>query len=901
MRVLLVEDSESDALLVLEELKHAGFAPVFSRVQTAEAMQAALAAEKWDIVLCDYRIPSFDVTAALEVLHKTGLELPFLMVSDIIGKETAVVAMKLGVTDYLLLKDRRARLRLAICQALEQSRFHKEHKQTEEALRLFRNLVDQSNDTIEVIDPGTARFLDVNEKGPAELGCTRAEYLALRVFEIDPMVTVDSWPKLAEKIRLTGALSGEGRHRRKDGTTFPIEFNAKWVHLGRDYIVTVVRDISTQKRAEGALLAKQAQLLEALSITRLAYWEYDVLKDEFIFNDQFYSVLRTTAEREGGYTMSSEKYTRRFVHPDDLAVVGQEIQRALTTTDPNYRRELDHRIIYTDGETGHVNVHIRVEKDAQGRTIRTRGAYMDITGRKQAEGALAAERTLLRTLFDLLPDHIYVKDLQGRFITCNDRCARAMGAASAAELIGKTDADYFPPEMEAGYRADELMVLTGTALIDKEEKNLQGGELRTILTNKLPLRDSLGKIIGIVGNGRDITQRLQLEEQLRQSQKMEAIGQLAGGVAHDFNNLLTVIKGHIGLLRAKNQVPPEIADSIQQIDEAADRAANLTRQLLTFSRQQVMQPIVLNLNGVVFNLAKMLRRLLSETIQMEVECLPQPLLIRADEGMVEQVLLNLVVNARDALPKAGTLRITTQPVDLNEPAARAMMHGRAGAFVCLAVSDTGTGIAPEVLPRIFEPFFTTKGIGKGTGIGLATVYAIMQQHGGWINVESVVGRGSTFRAYFPRLATALPTTPAGQDGLPVRGGHEGILLVEDESAVRVVAEAALVNLGYRVFTAPSGLAALQVWEMHRHEIELLLTDLVMPDGITGRDLALRLRASAPQLAVIYMSGYSQEMAGGDFPLEEGTNFLAKPFDLTGLAKLVRASLDRGVTNPPFTR
>ncbi|MSU46027.1 MAG: hypothetical protein EXS42_02585 [Lacunisphaera sp.] len=234
---------------------------------------------------------------------------------------------------------------------------------------------------------------------------------------------------------------------------------------------------------------------------------------------------------------------------------------------------------------------------------------------------------------------------------------------------------------------------------------------------------------------------------------MEAIGQPSGGVAHDLNNLLTVIKGHIGLLRIKGQIPPEAAESLQQIDVAADRAAKLTRQLLTLSRQQVLQPVVLNLNGVVLSLTKMLRRLLSENIEMAVECVSHLLLIRADEGMVEQVLLNLVVNARDALPLTGTLRITTESVDIAEPEARSLVQGRPGAFVCLAVSDTGTGILPEILPRIFEPFFTTKGINKGTGLGLATVYGIMQQHGGWIIVESAVSRGTTFRAYFPGSPT----------------------------------------------------------------------------------------------------------------------------------------------------
>jgi PAS domain S-box-containing protein len=405
----------------------------------------------------------------------------------------------------------------------------------------------------------------------------------------------------------------------------------------------------------------------------------------------------------------------------------------------------------------------------------------------------------------------------------------------------------------------------------------------------------------IVVNSRDITESRRLEEQLRQSQKMEAIGQLSSGVAHDFNNLLTIIKGYIGLLRMKDQISPDMINAVQQIDQAADRASNLTRQLLMFSRQQSMQPNDYNLNGLVSNLTKMLRRLLTENIEMFVECTQHPLMIRADEGMVEQVLLNLVVNARDAMPKGGNLSIATEWVDLDENAARKMMHARPGPFVSLVIRDSGIGISAEVLPRIFEPFFTTKGIGKGTGLGLATVYGIMQQHDGWIAVESVLGRGTTFRAYFPRLASAAMKGVAEKAPMTLPGGHEGILLVEDEAAVRQIAEAGLASLGYRVYSAPSGLAALQVWQSHKQNIELLMTDLIMPDGVTGRELAVRLREEDPHLRIVYMSGYSNEVAGNDFQLREGINYLSKPFDLTSMAKIVRVSLDRGATQAPFGR
>jgi CheY-like chemotaxis protein len=267
------------------------------------------------------------------------------------------------------------------------------------------------------------------------------------------------------------------------------------------------------------------------------------------------------------------------------------------------------------------------------------------------------------------------------------------------------------------------------------------------------------------------------------------------------------------------------------------------------------------------------------------------MMIRADEGMVEQVLLNLAINARDAMADGGRLLISTQPVDFTKTAAGRIPEAREGKFVCLQLTDSGGGISPETLPRIFEPFFTTKEIGKGTGLGLAMVYGIMQQHNGWITVESRLGEGTTFRAYFPRLHTTTLTPFEEKSEMVLPGGHEGILLVEDEAAVRQIAEAALVSLGYRVFSAVNGKAALQVWDAHKQNIELVMTDLIMPEGIGGGELAMLLLAENPEIPVLYMSGYSNDMTTEELRLEEGVNYLSKPFDLTSLAKIVRSSLN----------
>lgn len=522
------------------------------------------------------------------------------------------------------------------------------------------------------------------------------------------------------------------------------------------------------------------------------------------------------------------------------------------------------------------------------------------TQHKQALDALQRTSRMLQTIFDSAPVAILGLDLQGKIVRWNAGAFRMFGWTEG-EVIGRL-CPTVPGENRADYLAMIAQVVRGggqTGLIGQRRR--KDGEMLHTSIVAAALHDTGGETVGVMTIIEDITKQRQAEqalrqseEQLRQSQKMEAIGQLSSGVAHDFNNLLTVIKGHLDLFRLKGQISPKMINSVKQINHAADRASTLTRQLLMFSRQQVMQQADYNLNGLVANLSKMLRRLLSEKIVIEVNYATRPMMIHADEGMVEQVLLNLAINARDAMADGGNLSIATQPVDFTKTAAARISGAREGKFVCLQVTDSGAGISPETLPRIFEPFFTTKEIGKGTGLGLAMVYGIMQQHNGWITVESRLGEGTTFRAYFPRLHTTTFTPFEEKNEMVLPGGHEGILLVEDEAAVRQIAEAALVSLGYRVFPAVNGKAALQVWDTHKQNIELVMTDLIMPEGIGGAELALLLLAENPQIPVVYMSGYSNDATAEDLHLEEGVNYLSKPFDLTSLARIVRSTLNRAV-------
>ena len=395
----------------------------------------------------------------------------------------------------------------------------------------------------------------------------------------------------------------------------------------------------------------------------------------------------------------------------------------------------------------------------------------------------------------------------------------------------------------------------------------------------------------------DTTDRLNLEEQFRQAQKMESIGQLAAGVAHDFNNMLTIIQGHTSAMLSKPDLSPKSFESLQAVFFAAERAAALTGQLLMFSRRNVMQPRAVDVREVVGRMTTMLQRLLGETITLEFD--PPPALppVRGDSGMIEQIIMNLSVNARDAMSRGGRLTISLSLVKIDETYVLTRPDAHAGEFIRLEVTDTGTGMDGATLSRIFEPFFTTKELGKGTGLGLATVYGIVKQHEGWIEVISEIGKGTTFTVYLP--ATGEPVTKPKEDtdlAAFIRGGSETILVVEDEMVLRNMAQVILEECGYRILEAATGKEALDIWNKHNGEINLLLTDMVMPEGMSGTELAEQLLVRKPNLKVIFTSGYTMDEVNPEFLSKNNARFLQKPYTRNSLARMVRTVLDENLKN-----
>jgi two-component system, cell cycle sensor histidine kinase and response regulator CckA len=475
-----------------------------------------------------------------------------------------------------------------------------------------------------------------------------------------------------------------------------------------------------------------------------------------------------------------------------------------------------------------------------------------------------------------------------RFVDVNERLAQATGH-KREDMIGRTPAELFlwekPEVADQWYEA----LVRHQLVRDQEAKICKKPDaLLEVLVSLSPI--AMGGKPHALLLAQDVSERAMLERQLRQAQKMEAIGQLAAGVAHDFNNILTVIQGHAGLMQQNMDSSSPQKRSVEQITSAAARAATLIRQLLMFSRKQVMQFRYLDLNDTLRNAIKMLERLVGEHVQIDFR--PQSPLpaIHADSSMVEQIAMNLAVNARDAMPNGGRLSITTSLETIHRAPTPMDPEHRNGEYLCLTFRDTGTGMDTQVLSRIFEPFFTTKAVGKGTGLGLSTVFGIVRQHQGWLEVESKPNQGTTFRIYFPASLRAAEKTELVVD-TALRSGRETILVAEDEDTLREMVVQVLKIQGYTVLEAASGRQALEVWEQASRPVDLLLTDMVMPGGIMGGDLAERLSSQSPRLKVIYTSGYSPGMAGKDASLLEGRNFLPKPYSIGKLAQFVRECLD----------
>jgi PAS domain S-box-containing protein len=776
--------------------------------------------------------------------------------------------------------------------------------------RKFSKAFQASPDILVISEAATGRLLEVNDSFTRVTGYTRQEVLGRSALDLE------LWNDPADRERALAALHSEGRlrdmeirYRMRGGELRVGLVSAELIQLaGRECALYVIRDITERQRVEEALrsiaqgtAAVAARDFFASLVKHLA----SALQVRYAFvtecTDHSRTRLRTLAFWKGDALAPNVEYpvaggpcasvvlgeTTR--HPRDLCALFPEDAALRKLNAESYVG------IPLLDSSGQVIGHLAVMHDQPMTSHPVNMQILQIFAaragveleRERALRAVQASEERYRDLFENANDIIYTRDLQGRFTSLNKRGEEITGY-NRQEILQMSVLDLIPPEEHA--RARELMLrpaAEGSAAYEFEIAARDGRRVWLDISTRRIVQD--GEPVGVQGIARDVTDRKALEGQLRQAQKMEAIGLLAGGIAHDFNNLLMVISGYADLML--DRLPPKhvARRHAEQICKASQRAAGLTRQLLAFSRKQVLQPRVLDLNDVVLELGKMLPRVIREDIELTI--LPAANLGRvlADPGQIEQVIMNLVVNARDAMPHGGKLTIETGNVtfERDDPPHHPQMA--AGDYVLLAVSDTGIGMDAATLRRIFEPFFTTKEQGKGTGLGLAMVYGIVKQSGGFIWAYSEPGEGATFKVYLPRVAAE---SIAEQAASPVlTGGTETILLVEDEEAVRALADEFLQAAGYTVLQAAGPAEALDLCVRHEGPIHLLLTDVVMP-GMRGPELAERILALHPGTRVLFFSGYTDEAVVHHGILNRGVAFVEKPLLRSALVQRVRETLDR---------
>ena len=646
--------------------------------------------------------------------------------------------------------------------------------------------------------------------------------------------------------------------------------------------IKLARILKQNEQAEKALQRKNNMLARTENIAHIGSWEWDIATDTVTWSDELFRIFqRDPAEGAPSFTDHPE-----FYHPDDMRQLEVAVEAAVRSGTPY---ELELRLIRKDGETRFCFARGYAEMGPEGSAVRLFGSLQDVTERKQMELILKEKTSFLNILLESIPVPIFYKDTEGRYIGFNNAFHKFFGK-DQKYLVGKTVFDIAPRELAEVYHAKDLELLQnpGVQIYETEMKDIQG-HLHNVVYHKATFTDASGKVSGLIGAIMNITDRKILEDQLRQSQKMESVGRLAGGVAHDFNNMLMIIIGNTEIAMEETDPSTPVYANLKEIIAGAQRSAELTRQLLAFARKQTISPKVLHLNQLIYDMIRMLQRLIGEDIDLVWKPSSNLWPVRMDPSQIDQILVNLAVNARDAIHGVGNLTIETENIVFDESYCMTHAGFIPGEFVLLAVSDTGCGMEKESMEHLFEPFYTTKEMGKGTGLGLATIYGIVKQNDGFINVYSEPGKGTAFKIYLPRTQVADAVEPREVSQKPANG-TETVLLVEDEPSILKLGKAVLDRYGYTVLSARTPEDALALAEQHPEPIHLLITDIVMPQ-MNGRELMKKITVSRPEIKTLYMSGYTADVIEHHGVLEKGIHFLQKPFSVKTIAAKVREVLD----------
>ena len=695
--------------------------------------------------------------------------------------------------------------------------------------------------------------------------------------------------------RIDQALSGtsqsfEERVDYPDGTRRDIEI-VFVPHIGSDQrvdgVFVMAQDVTERKQRERERHDRETLLTHAVELASLGHWIWDEVEDRYVTCSEQMAHIH-------GFASVEENIALAGTRASDHQLVHREDRARYEAADADYLRkksrfEVEYRIVRRDGEVRHLREVSEPVCDAAGTLIRTIGTTQDITAHKAAEDALRTRELEFRIVMDNSPAAVFLKDMEGRFLQVNQRFEEWYGRA-AAEVLGKTSYDVFPKEYADPFAAQDREVLESMRVVERElQVPFADGSVRDVRSTKFPVLDTGGMCRGVATFNTDITDHKRTAEQLHQAQKMEAVGQLTGGVAHDFNNLLAVILGNAELADIEFGDDGPLSEYMATVGQAAGRGAELTQRLLAFSRQQALRPKEVDVAALAAGMTSLLRRTLGETITVETRASADIWTVEVDRGQLENALLNLAINARDAMPSGGHLTIEARNTRIDQRMTETDPGLTPGNYVVLAVGDTGEGMPAAVVARAFDPFFTTKDVGKGSGLGLSMVYGFVKQSGGHVEIESAAGHGTTVRIYLPKSEGGRPANEKDAPSKnPPRGRGETVLVVEDDASVRRLVVNILGELGYRTIDAEDGAGALAILE-HSPKIDLLFSDMVLPGGMTGLEIAEQAKRSRPGIKILFMTGYTESRAElADMDVE----LIGKPFRRTAVAEKVRAALDR---------
>jgi len=748
-----------------------------------------------------------------------------------------------------------------------------------EAELRHHTLFEQSPDGILILDTD-GRILEFNEAAHRELGYSREEFAGLRISDIDPFETPEEIRARIRDVIDRGKAQFEVRHMAKNGEIRDVQVITQTIVLsGRNVFHTIWRDITKRKQSETALRESEERY------RALAEAAQDII---FIIDrdDRIQYINRFGAMLLGQLPENITGKPRKEIFSPDLSEQQKyNLQEVFTSGHPRY---VESKALFSGREIW-LSTSLTPIRNQEGSVYAVLGISRNITEHRRADEELKVSRRFLETIIETEPECVKLIGRDGHLLMMNRSGLNMIEADTFEQVKEQPIFPLISPKYLKAFKKltdDVFQGKTGDMVF--QMTTLKGRNL-WLDSRAVPLRNDRNEIIAMLAITRDITERRKLEEQLRQAQKMEAVGTFAGGIAHDFNNILTAIIGYASILQMKLAENNPLRMNVEHILTSAERGAQLTQRLLAFSRKQIINPKLVDLREIIRKMEHLLIRIMGENIALRTIPADEALMVTVDTGQMEQVLMNLATNARDSMPDGGTLTIETVSTELDEGYAMTHGYGKPGRYAVITVSDTGTGMAEETRVRIFEPFFTTKEIGKGTGLGLSIAYGIMKQHDGYINVYSEPGEGTTLKLYLPQVRSEIKTAHV-QESIPFLSGIETILLAEDDSGVRNLTKKVLEESGYTVIEAVDGEDAVSKITEHKERIQLVILDVVMPKK-NGKEVYEEIKKTAPGIRVLFTSGYTANTIQTREFLDKGLHFIPKPVSPKQLLQKVREVLD----------